>query len=266
MSPFSLENRVTEFYTSVYSGYSNRIRGILTVERRKQVYGIPYKINWVKTSLISCDLSDILLNVIKRTDQFGYVLTHRLCLDETDDLTGFCPKYSNPEQRVVDNEYENIPQSIRDVYAPYFKWLEYHPYIVEKANKVVESFGNTLPIGVHYRNAGDWDAIQRGCPYHVYFDAIDTLPKDLPIYLIVHKEEFSELFRKRYGDRIILQPKKQYDIFEKQHTQDVAVESLVLSKLNLMVADFKSTFAETSWWIGEHKANVIRINTRGICK
>lgn len=255
-----------DFFTSVYSGYSNRLRGILTLERRQAVYSEPYRLNWVKTSLVSCGLKDILQNDITQTDQFGNVLTHRLCLDTTDDLTGFCPRHSNPEQRFVDLEYERVPQTVRDAYAPYFKWLKFHPYVEEKANKIVESFGEALPIGVHYRNAGDWDAIRRGCPYHVYFDAIDSLPKEMPIYLIVHKEEFSDLFKKRYGDRVALQPNKEYDVSKTQHTQDVAVESLVLSKLKLAVADFKSTFAETSWWIGEHKLNVTRINKREICK
>lgn len=257
---------VTNYFTSAYSGYSNRIRGILTAERAKQEYGVDYALNWTKTQLISCELEDILKNAIKKTDQFGTMLTHRLKAFPNDDLTGYGPHLSKPEQRFLDLEYERIPESVRNTYLPYFGWLDFQPCVADKVASLVESFKGAMPIGLHCRNAFDWDAVGRQCPIERYREAVDLFPKELPIYLVVHSPGLIDVFKEFYGNRIIVQPDKEWSVKEKKHTQGVAVESLVLSKLNMLVADELSTFVETSWWLGGCTAKVIRINKREICK
>lgn len=253
------------YFTSAYSGFGNRLRGILSVERAKQECGVDYALNWSKTWLSSCDFKDFLANDIQKTDQFGKILTHRLIVFPNDDLTGYGPRMSNPLQRVVDCEYERIPQSVKDAYAPYFKWLKFQPHIVEKAEQIIKSFNGVMPIGVHYRNGSDWCALGRKCPTERYAEAIDMHPKDLPIYLIVHDQKELKGFD-NYGSRIITQPDKCYDSKDPKHGQDVAVEFLVLSRLNNMVADKLSTFTETAWLFGGCNAKVIRIGVGEVCK
>ena len=244
------------------AGLNNRLRGIISLWRFQDTFGryepeCEFSLNWPITSIVPGKYSDVLLNPMVLNDadtpnQVGWRL--QVYQNEISPTWAKVKPYTN--QPAIDFEYERIPLVVRDKILPYFDRLQFHPNIITK------SMGIKLEprtIGVHCRNAVDWDKYSRNIDLQEYFNTIDQYFPTEPIYLIAHSEEVVAEFIKRYGSRIQTQPDKDYSSGTPTQLQHAVVDMKVVSKLPSYLGDGYSSYTANIWWLGGCKARVLRL-------
>ena len=166
-----------------------------------------------------------------------------------------------------DFKYNNLTQKEKDEFSPYFKFIKPKREIEDTAwafmNKYKESFDKGEVIGVHIRK-GDFSGLYDGRQHISTEDKFISKIYDLLIlnenykFLICTEDEETEnTFRDIFGNAIINFPKRYRGRNTPNSIKEAFVDMLLLSKCNIILGTFLSTFTEVAWWLGGCKAQVV---------
>ena len=75
-------------------------------------------------------------------------------------------------------------------------------------------------------------------------------------FLCTEDEETEERFRKIFGNAIIYFPKKFRGRDNTNSIKEALIDLLLLSKCNIILGTFLSTFTEVAWWFSNCKAQI----------
>jgi hypothetical protein len=256
------------------SGLGNRMKSIVSAMRLDN----DYRVHWTKNKDLTCEFSDLFLNDIEvKTVPTGAKMypSWRLAVLDTDpipngftkvtadrDMAGNKFSFTCPRLRNIDLEFSRIPPAVRTECVNKFSNLIINPEILEKAEKFSSNF-NDETISVHIRS---WsDDIERKDSFHrlesffasVKSNLINTT--DGNIYLTSDSDYVKNLFKTRYGNRVLIYDRKTDIATSRFHSEGIKedfIEMLLLSKNNKIIGTYLSTYTEVAWWLGGAKAEV----------
>jgi len=105
---------------------------------------------------------------------------------------------------------------------------------------------------VQIRRNKDWAAYGWLDPVELYFEQMDTFPRETRFFLSTLNAETSAAVRERYGDRVFELPNKNHSSMV-----DAAADLFLLSRGNVGLYPFGSTFSEIAWWLGGATQKVV---------
>ncbi len=235
------------------SGLCNRLKSLISalrLDRNAKVY-------WVKNHKVRCYFSDLFKNdiEIKRVPQDARIYNNwRFCLIRNGDL--YIPE---DESEYYDRMYDATPTKDKEEILNVISSFVFNDYVQSQ----VDSLENSEDcISVQIRTWHEAKGTPKFESYDIskYFTAIDKLdPRKL--FVTSDNPNPVRLMRKRYGDRVVVYPKRTKfgDRNSRKGMQDITVDFLLSSKNNVIIGDKLSTFTELSWWFGGCKANVITV-------
>ncbi|MCM1323867.1 MAG: hypothetical protein NC218_06870 [Acetobacter sp.] len=164
-------------------------------------------------------------------------------------------EFKDNQHRFIDLQYNHIPPEILKLYRPYFKALKPSPAVKKRIQEV------TLPsntVAVQIRNAPDWKRqFNTNEDIQNFFVEMDKFPPNTIFYLSAMSKESAAPFYKRYPNRIIELPNKDY------HSMvDATADMYLLGATKTAIYQYGSTFAEVGWWLGGAKTQVIIIGNK----
>lgn len=167
----------------------------------------------------------------------------------------------------LDFKFGKLKQKEIDEFVDYFKEFEPTQEIEDVIDAIVykyaEDFSAGNVIGVHIRK-GDYNVSFDG-RQHISTEkgfcermwALIEVNPDYKFLLCTEDEETEERFEKLFGkDKIIYFHKKFRGRDRPEAMKEALIDLHLLSKCNIILGTFLSTFTEVAWWIGGCKANV----------
>ena len=256
---YSAETKTLDLYFNGYQGLGNRLKYLVSHVRYYKPQNL--KIHWPNRGWVKARFSDLfildlpikitennaLIEMTKsRTDKanplFKYVNTWGLIVAKTDYSHGETPKS-------IDFEYKNISPKLIDIYKQYFTHI--HPSAAVK-KRISEINLPEDAVCVQVRNAPDWyNYFGKNENLSSFFNIMDTFSKDTVFYLSAMSKDISDEFHKKYPNRIIELPNKNY-----YSMVDAAADMYILGSTNNLLCSFHSTFCEVAWWLNGAKADV----------
>ncbi len=195
---------------------------------------------------------------VANSEQLGYYP----CYDHwrLPTLPGECNKLV--EYKHIDLLYEDTPKYFIEQYKKAFSYLHPRKEILEYVDDFRKDWKDV--VGLNIRS---WYCDRH--KYHsneLFESVIDTFDKDRKIFLCGDNGDVLKHFENKYGDRIITHTQKKFNHphmaesgFNKsiQSTVDAFIDLLLLSKCDIIIGTYASTFAEVAWWFGDCKPKVI---------
>lgn len=176
----------------------------------------------------------------------------RLYISENDGLNkNFAELYRNtPHGFSIDLEYNRIPESVKNIYRPFFERLKPSDS-VQKRILDAKSFIDSNTVAVQVRNNPDWSLHKRNLDLNVYFKIMDKYPKNTKFFLCCMNDSILNEFIKRYTNRVVYLPNKDYNSMA-----DSVADLYLMSYCTQMIVSYESTFPCLAWWLGGAKAKV----------
>jgi hypothetical protein len=177
-----------------------------------------------------------------------------------------CCSAKEQSRYAIDFEYFRIPEVIRSEIASIFSMLEPSTIIQQAVARFTEDWSKDV-IAVHVRSWID-DPIRRAALYNLeaYFREIDRRNASMRIFLATDSMDVTSEFVKKYGDRVLFHPYGAPNLnphVSESETDETAIKAFVdmlcLSKGELLIGTYLSTFTECAWWYGGCKQHVIII-------
>ena len=261
---YSKETKTLNLYFSNYQGLGNRLKYLVSYIRYYQPKNI--QMNWPNRGWVSSRFSDLFVldlpiklternallrlsekNLAKANPLFDYVNTWGLIIAKTD--------YDKDEKpQAIDFRFNDIPLKLIDIYKPYFTHI--HPSTAVK-KRISEINLPKKAVSVQVRIAPDWEEYYgRNESLSSFFEVMDTFPTDTVFYLSAMSKDISDEFNKRYPNRIIELPNKDY-----YSMVDAVADMYILGSTDNILCSFHSTFCEVAWWLNGAKANVTIIGS-----
>lgn len=132
-----------------------------------------------------------------------------------------------------------------------YDWLQPQERILRRVDEVAATFGPRT-VGLHIRRGDHAIAIQNS-PTDAFVAVVENELRRRPetsFFLATDDASVEELFRKRWGERILLHVKTARDRLSLAGIDDAFVDLLCLSRTAALVGSFDSSFAETAADIG----------------
>jgi len=231
------------------AGLSNRIKCIVNAMYQADKNNTNLSLNWNKSFVCGANYHDL----------FTYPIV------QTKDTTG-----------IVINTYE-FPKISKKKILSYLNKLKIKKEITNEAdyffNKKLHT--NAIVIGVHVRRTDfRYNSYKNKNSDELYFKRMDEMIENNPeiyFFIATDSKKTENEFIKRYGGRIIIYPKKEFDKESANGVKEAFIELLILSKCNHILGSYLSTFSELAYWyggckgieyIGKPKGEVINIKDR----
>lgn len=233
------------------AGIGNRIFGLINYIN----YTNPQTVNiyWSDKGWVSSKFSDI----------FDY--SHKFELNEyssDEEVKDWGYKWSGNETEITVNF---PPVNLKSLEG---KELRYDKVTDEEFNKYSVEFHNLKPskqvteriktvdlpekfVSLQVRNSADWDAYGRNEALEFFFKEIEKYPQDTKFYLSAMDLNISSEFTKKYGDRIIELPDKDY-----KSMTDAMADLYIMSYADRAIYSYGSTFGELAFWLSDKKQQV----------
>lgn len=259
------KNQTLDINFDAYSqGLGNRLKYLVSYMRYYQ----PRKINlhwpnkhWVTARFFDLFTLDMPIEVkeynpvihrenkdrIKISPLYKYVKTWGLLVLASD--------YNAEEiPQLIDFKYNEVSPHLVNIYKYYFECIRPSD-IVKKRISSVNLPANT--VGVQVRNAPDWEKYYgHNENLDSFFKAMDKYPSNTTFYLSVMSKEVADIFYKKYPNRVIELPHKNYTSMV-----DAVADMYILGSTNELLCSYHSTFCEVSWWLGGAKSQVTVIGS-----
>lgn len=261
---YSQETETLDLYFSDYQGLGNRLKYLISYIRYYKPKNL--RLHWPSRGWVSERFSDLFVldlpirisehnaliqlsqhDLVKANPLFSYVNTWGLIVAKTD--------YGDREiPQPIDFKYNDIHPKLINIYKPYFSHI--HPSDkIKKRLLEVKLPENTVSVQV--RNASDWEKYYGSNEQlSSFFNVMDNLPTDTTFYLSAMSKEIADEFYKRYPNRIIELPNKNYFSMI-----DATADMYILGSAKHILCAFHSTFCEVAWWLGGAKAKVTVIGS-----
>lgn len=163
----------------------------------------------------------------------------------------------------IDYEYFRIPPKIREKFLRIFLSLQFSPVVEDAVQKFTADWRHDV-IGVHARSWAD-DAQRRNLfDIDAFFREIDRRNSSFGIFLATDSLDVARAFAQRYGDRLLREPFGR--LSSDAHivgsgSEEVAIRAfcdmICLSKAEILIGSYLSTFTECAWWFGGCKQHLI---------
>ena len=148
----------------------------------------------------------------------------------------------------IDFLYNRTPQSIIDIYKPYFTKL--HPTLDIK--NIMEQVNiDEQCVAIQIRDNSDWKSWGRSSYLNLFIKEMKKYPKDTKFFISVMNEDISNIIKKQFPNQIIEVPDKDYTSMKY-----AVADMYLLSIPNRALCSCGSTFYEVSWWLGGCTADV----------
>jgi hypothetical protein len=175
----------------------------------------------------------------------------------------FSRRLAGSDGRVIDFEYERIPEHFLGVYAPLFA----KPVVLPDIQKRVDAWAREhLDAGVTGVQVRTWRDSPRRHRKH-YRPAISRLlrllnaaPADMRFFVVSDDDAVVPWLRQQYGAERILSYARATPRSGSWESVEGMVEDLIdmllLARTQRVFASYLSTFSETAWWLGGARASV----------
>ncbi len=254
---YNSDTQTLSLHFENYHGLGNRLKKLISYVR----YYHPRQINlyWTDKGWVSAKFSELFefhypANIWEINDPhlindknpkanplFKYVRGWGLLVAKNDFKT--TPPFS------IDRMYNKIPQEVIDIYKPYFLALRPSQKVLERINSV---YIPSSYVSVQVRNAPDYKNWFGGNEkLETFFDIMDSYPSDTIFFLSAMSKDIADVFYKRYPNRIIELPNKNY-----KSMIDATADMYILGSTNETLCSYMSTFCELAWWLNGAKSKV----------
>lgn len=175
--------------------------------------------------------------------------------------------FTSRDEEPLNFKFNKLTQKQRDEFVDYFKEFEPTQEIEDVIDVIYYKYSEDLAagnvIGVHIRK-GDYNvsfdgrqhiSTEKGFIFKMY-DLLELNP-DYKFLLCTEDKETEEKFEKLFGkDKIIYFHKRARGRGDVAAMKEALIDLYLLSKCDILLGTFLSTFSEVAWWIGGCKANV----------
>jgi hypothetical protein len=158
----------------------------------------------------------------------------------------------------LDYEFFNIPLNLRKDLNLVFQKFKPIPSLMSKINKFEKKENLSQTIGIHMRR-GDFKESQEVSSDEKFLKKIEELLKISPktrFFLCTDSKESEKIIRAKFGEKIIIYPKTNFDRLEKGFLKEGLIELFLLSKTKHIIGSYLSSFTEMAWWLGGCKAKI----------
>jgi len=262
-------------------GLSNRIKSLVCAFRiadiKQKEYGVIWEIlNTIKKKnhILNCSFdklfqNDILLKNIENYDEIEKYNSHSLYVDNNDNIPkNFNNFNSNCKKKFksiyksmsIDYMFNKIPLELKNKYIVYFKILK----PLDNLQKEIDSFSkkfNEKTISIHIRS---WNRINESGRKNLF--NLDNFEKEIEkydetynFYLASDCQEVKDKLNKKYGNRILIYPRKTNLDNSRNFSeaiQEDLIELYLLSKNKIIIGSHFSTYTEVAWWLGGCTTNI----------
>jgi hypothetical protein len=175
----------------------------------------------------------------------------------------FSRRSTRRDGRIIDFEYERIPQYFRDIYVPLFSEVAVCPEILEAIDAWAGSLFDDDIVGVQVRTWRDDPRRHRKHhrPAAGRLEALlESVAPDRRFFVVSDDDDVVPWLASVVGhDRVIAFPRETRRRASWQSTRGMIedlIDMVLLSRVNELFASYLSTFSETAWWLGGAKARV----------
>jgi hypothetical protein len=166
--------------------------------------------------------------------------------------------------RSIDFEYFRIPETLRADITQKFRSLEFSDVVNTRVSEFTKNWQNNV-IGVHVRSWMD-DRQRHSELFKIdnFFTEIDKRRHSMSIFLATDSTEVVSAFKARYGNRVLCQPcgplSSNPHIAENGSEKEIVrafCDMICLSKSEVLLGTYISTFTECAWWFGNCRQHVV---------
>ena len=258
-------------------GLCNRIRCLISSMRLAEKLSKPLILFWPVNPGCACQFSDLFENELDEIDEQKM---HSIRSDGDHYIVEPSRLATLPKDKIpynfgaswhrefpfdhIDCEYDRTPLRARCNILPYIHSLIPKKFITEKVKQFSDTFV-TKTLGVSLRTWTDAIRYRYDRREHLFdFDKIcSTIDNIRPetIFVASDSEEAFMKIKEKYKDKILYVSKRTFwgDRGSKEGIEDCFVDQLLLSKCNILIGGYLSTYVEMAWWFGDCKAKVFII-------
>ena len=149
--------------------------------------------------------------------------------------------------RKLDLKYNEISNKDIDYFNQFFQNIKPSKKVQERLNNFNQEFKYVIQV----RNNKDWGDFGRNEALELYFQEIDNIKDDSKIFLSAMNKDVSNVFKEKYGNRIIELDNKNYSSMI-----DAVCDLFIMSKAKNAIYSYGSTFGELAFWLGGAKQKV----------
>jgi hypothetical protein len=278
--------------SSSITGLSNRLKCLITSLRVANKTKRKVLLYWPKTiEMVGCDFSELFSLKIsmtekdplkeldsnnavvcdsfkdcqKNSDENWIITGWRFFLFPNEIKKGFSkfPFADNGES--IDLEYNRVPLELRKEFLKYTRKLTPHKKITESVENFIKLHNWKNVVGLHVRRTDfqyTLDGRGKVSTDDKFFAEMEKILAKNPskkFFLATDSKETEKKFIARFGDKILIYPKKGWDKSSSEFTKEALIELLLLSKTSQILGTYLSTFTEMAWWFGGAKVKVVII-------
>ena len=169
---------------------------------------------------------------------------------------------ATPVGRSIDLEYGRIPAELREAFLAAFAKLKVRREIEMSVARVSDHWPRDT-IAVHVRS---WEEsnFRRNTLFDLerFFHAVDERGP-VPIFLSSDAASVIDDFRRRYGSRVMTASDETAHLSHSAFGEDdeilvrAFVDMLCLSRTDVLIGSYLSTFTECAWWLGGCRQEVV---------
>lgn len=260
-------------------GLSNRIKSLVSVIRISKIKNTEYKVCWdilndynKKKHILNCPFNslfknDILVNIIpSESIQYNnhclYICNNDKIPKKFNNFESNCKKTFSKKygSKTIDFMYNKIPLELKNEYINYFKLLKPIDKLKKKIDKFCKNF-NSKTISIHIRswNRKNENGRSNLFNYNKFENEIEKYDNSYNFFLCSDSQKVKDYFKNKYGDRILLYPRKT-DLDTSRDfpegIQEDLIELYLLSKNNIIIGSHFSTYTEVAWWLNGCTDNI----------
>ena len=266
-----MENKFDNLVSSNPGGIANRIKCLVSMWRICDKYNKKLGLDWVLNHTCGADFNKLFENEFERVDKIkDYKSPEDSMSSETwrfltlpgEIQDGFAKVYPTKKGNNIDFEFHSIPNYVRNNILHYLHQLKPIKIIRNTVDNFANKHNVKKLVGVHIRR-DDFLTGKARLGYvssdNKFIEKMNQLIKqneNTKFLLCTDSQETEDKFKKEFGERIIIYPKKNRDRTSIIATQQGLVDLLLLSKTKHIIGTYQSTFNELAWWFGDCKAKV----------
>ncbi len=268
------------------AGLSNRIKCLISVIRLADKLSRKLLVYWPVNFSCGARFSELFKNHFDFIDKS--TLNHILSSEDTIKYSEFPKKLDDkkyivfdtwrfillPEDRkkiinqfdknvcdlAIDLQFEKVPKNLRKIFLSYLSKLNPQDEVLNKINLFSVKKNISEMVGVHVRrNEFILNGRAQNSNDLFFFKRMDDLllsNPNLRFFLATDSKKTEEIFKERYGNKIVTFPKENLDRNSSVAIQEALIELLLLSKTKRLLGTYASTFTEMAWWFGKCKSTV----------
>jgi hypothetical protein len=260
--------------SSTRSGLSNRLKCLISSLHMSEKTNSELLLYWPKNHSCNCYFSDLFENNIKgisKREMINIVKNRKyeIILDKLDGFKGkkqftlnVSTRFIGFTKKDIHLKFQEIPEEVLKEIIFYLKKLKIKKDILDEVKKFSnKNFGKNM-VGIHIRK-GDFKVIDNKVgsvsSEDKFIEEIKNLikkNKKTKFLLATEDKVTEEKFKAIFKDKVISYSKQTKYREQEGAVKEALIELLLLSKCNLILGNFGSSFTELAWFLGECKPKI----------